>query len=84
MFEAKGGQWADAELQRSAERIPWARLAEGFEGLSSAQARLAYAQSAAAVQALLDLGAESNTVAATEAGCPQAEIQGWRLSGDSA
>lgn len=53
-FEATGAEWVTAELARTPERVPFARLAESFDGLSDAQARLAYAQSAAAVRTLID------------------------------
>lgn len=55
-FEPEGSAWAARELATSPRRLPLQRLASGFAGLSGADARLAYAQSAAAVRLLLDEG----------------------------
>lgn len=55
-FEPSGGGWADAELARSTTRLPLARLAGSFSDLSTEQARVAYAQSAAIVAALFERG----------------------------
>lgn len=55
LFEPNGLQWADSQLTSSETRIPHSRLATGFSGLSGRDARLAYAQSATAVQKLIDL-----------------------------
>ena len=56
LFEPTGAAWADSELARSNRRLTLGRLAGSFSGLSGADARLAYAQSASAVQALVDQG----------------------------
>jgi hypothetical protein len=53
-FEAADAAWAQAVLARSPVRIPFARLAESFDGLSEPEARLAYAQSAVIVRALIE------------------------------
>jgi hypothetical protein len=53
-FEPKGPAWSDAQLGSSRYRIPLQRLAAGFDRLSGGQARMAYAQSGAAVRALLE------------------------------
>ena len=53
MFEPSGAAWSDAQLESSKYRLPLSRLASGFEKLSGAQARIAYAQSGAAVRVLL-------------------------------
>ena len=55
-FEPGGGPWAQEQLTSSSLRLPMQRLAAGFDRLSGAQARMAYAQSASAVRAMLDLG----------------------------
>ncbi|MBI2189032.1 MAG: tetratricopeptide repeat protein [Acidobacteria bacterium] len=55
-FEPSGTEWADGQLARSPARLPFARLAGSFEKLSTGEARLAYAQSAAIVSALLERG----------------------------
>jgi tetratricopeptide (TPR) repeat protein len=54
MFEPNGETWADQQLASSTYRIPLQRLANGFDRLSGAQARMAYAQSGAAVRALME------------------------------
>lgn len=53
-FEPDGASWAETQLARSETRLPLARLAESFAPLSTAEARLAYAQSAAIVRALFE------------------------------
>jgi hypothetical protein len=55
-FEPDGGAWAEAQLAKSDARLPLKRLAGGFGGLSTTEARTAYAQSAALVRALMDQG----------------------------
>lgn len=55
-FEPSGSDWADLQLARSAERLPLSQLAGSFAPLSTADARLAYAQSAALVAALFERG----------------------------
>jgi tetratricopeptide (TPR) repeat protein len=54
MFEPRGETWADQQLGSSGYRIPLQRLSAGFDRLSGAQARMAYAQSGAAVRTLMD------------------------------
>jgi hypothetical protein len=56
LFEPTGDAWATAQLAGAERRVPLAQLAGGFDGLSGADARLAYAQSAEAVRALVDHG----------------------------
>lgn len=56
LFEPTGDAWAEAQLAGSTTRLPLTRLAGSFAGLSTVEARLAYAQSAATVRALLDQG----------------------------
>lgn len=63
LFEPTGDAWAAAQLSGSATRLPLERLAGSFERLSPADARIAYAQSAAAVRALLDHGGAAAVVA---------------------
>jgi hypothetical protein len=55
MFEPSGPEWSDAQLASSNYRLPLRRLAAGFGALSGAQARMAYAQSAGTVRALVEL-----------------------------
>ena len=43
--------------------LPYSRLAGSFDGLTGGQARLAYAQSAAAVQKMIDLAGAPNVMA---------------------
>jgi hypothetical protein len=56
MFEADGAAWSQQELTKEPARLPFSRLAGSFEKLSGADARLAYAQSAAVVRTLFDGG----------------------------
>ncbi|MBI3049405.1 MAG: tetratricopeptide repeat protein [Acidobacteria bacterium] len=55
-FEPGGGGWAEGQLAGSTARLPLARLTGSFGSFSTAEARLAYAQSAAIVAALFDRG----------------------------
>ena len=55
-FEPDGEAWAAAQLAGAPERLPLGRLTGGFAQLSSPEARLAYAQSAGLVRAMLDRG----------------------------
>ena len=55
-FEPGGSAWAEGQLAGSTSRLPLARLTGSFASLSAADARLAYAQSAAIVTALVDRG----------------------------
>ena len=56
MFEPTGDAWIDEELSRTPTRLPLKRLIDSFGDLSGADARLAYAQSAAIVRTLFDSG----------------------------
>ncbi|MBF8300505.1 MAG: hypothetical protein HW394_875 [Acidobacteria bacterium] len=56
MFEPDGSAWSEEQLSRAPARLPLRRLAESFGGLPGAEARLAYAQSAAIVGTLFDRG----------------------------
>jgi len=56
MFEPGGDEWIDAQLSKSDARLPLVRLAGGFSALSTADARMAYAQSAAIVRTLFERG----------------------------
>ena len=56
MFEPDGGAWSLEQLSKAPARLPLQRLTDGFGELSGAEARLAYAQSAAMVRALFDSG----------------------------
>jgi tetratricopeptide (TPR) repeat protein len=56
MFERDGASWSETELTRSAVRLPLARLAGSFASLSTAEARVAYAQSADIVRNMFDRG----------------------------
>jgi hypothetical protein len=62
-FEPDGRQWSEATLAEVPSRIPLARLAGTFGNLSDAQARVAYAESAAAVRQLLDQAGPAAMVA---------------------
>ena len=54
VFEPEGAGWAEAQLARETRRRPMGRLAGDFTRLSAAEARVAYAQSAAIVRALFE------------------------------
>jgi tetratricopeptide (TPR) repeat protein len=56
MFEPDGAEWSRQLLARQPARLSVRRFAESFESLSGADARAAYAQSAALVGTLLDGG----------------------------
>jgi len=58
-FEPQGRAWADGQLARSTTRLPLATLAGSFGSLSPEDARMAYAQSATLVAALLERGSAS-------------------------
>lgn len=53
-FEPNGSSWSHTQLSSTEARVPAGKLSGGFGGFSRADARMAYAQSAAAVQHLLD------------------------------
>ena len=55
-FEPDGETWAATQLAGSPDRLPLSRLTGSFAPLSSGEARLAYAQSAGLVRAMLDRG----------------------------
>jgi tetratricopeptide (TPR) repeat protein len=63
LFEGTPDNWASTQLSKSDRRLTLDRLARSFAGLSSADARLAYAQSAATVRALVDHGGAPAVVA---------------------
>ena len=63
LFEPTGEAWTDMQLSGDAARLPLDRLDGGFARLSGAEARMAYAQSAALVRALLNHGGPSAVVA---------------------
>lgn len=63
MFEPGGSEWADAQLSHSPTRLSLDRLANPFSDLNGTDARMAYAQSAAAARALLDEGGAAAVVA---------------------
>jgi len=53
-FEPQGPAWIDAQLASSNYRMPLQKLAGGFGGLTGGRARMAYAQSGAAVRSLME------------------------------
>jgi tetratricopeptide (TPR) repeat protein len=63
MFEPDGEGWTDLQLAASDTRLTLEQLGRGFGGLSTGDARIAYAQSAAVVRALLDQGGPAVVVA---------------------
>ena len=65
-FEPDEGAWAETELAKSGARLPLQRLVRGFGGLSTTEARTAYAQSAALVRTLLGQGGPTSVVALLE------------------
>lgn len=62
LFEPDGLAWADAQLARSRVRLPYDRLASGFGRLPGSDARLAYAQGAAAAHRLIELAGTTAVV----------------------
>jgi tetratricopeptide (TPR) repeat protein len=75
-LEPEGPRWAEEQLRATSVRVPLAQLTRGFRGLSAAQARAAYAQSALAVKGLLDQQGAASVVALLQAvgrGVPFAE-----------
>ena len=62
IFEPDGQAWAEAQLARSGARLPYDRLARGFGALAGAEARLAYAQGAAAAGRLIELAGTPGVV----------------------
>ena len=63
MLEPDGGARTQAELARTPERLPFDRLARNFRQLSPAEARIAYAQSAAIARTLFDQAGAPTVVA---------------------
>jgi hypothetical protein len=63
LFEPEGQQWAEKQLARTSERVDHGKLGNGFGSFSGREARLAYAQSAVAVQKLIDLVGPAAVVA---------------------
>ena len=56
MFEPDGAAWSEGELAQFKGRLPLAALGGSFSSFSTADARLAYAESAGVVHALFDAG----------------------------
>jgi hypothetical protein len=63
VFEPEGRAWAEGQLAKTTTRLPAETLAGSFAGLSGAKARIAYAQSAAAVDKLIELAGTAAVVA---------------------
>jgi len=63
LFEPEGRSWAEEQLSKTTTRLPADTLAGSFAGLSGAKARLAYAQSAVAVDKLIELSGTAAVVA---------------------
>lgn len=63
LFEPTGEAWTDMQLWGNAARLPLERLDGGFARLSGTDARMAYAQSAALVRAMLNHGGPAAVVA---------------------
>jgi tetratricopeptide (TPR) repeat protein len=55
LFEPDGLEWATRQLAATEKRLPHDRLSGRFGGLTTADARLAYAQSAVTVQRFIEL-----------------------------
>jgi hypothetical protein len=53
-FEGNSGAWADQQLAASPARLSLQQLSGSFAGLSTAEGRMAYAQSAVTVRRLID------------------------------
>ncbi len=62
LFEPDGLDWARRQLAQSDLRLPHERLVRGFAGLSGVEARMAYAQSAVAVDRLIELAGTAAVV----------------------
>lgn len=56
MFEPDGASWSDTQLADTSMRLPLTRLGDSFARMSTAEARVAYAQSAGIVHAMFDRG----------------------------
>ena len=54
MFEPGGQPWAATQLSSGTYRVPQGQLVGGFDGLTGDQARMAYAQSAETVRAMIE------------------------------
>lgn len=63
VFEPEGRTWADEQLAKTSTRLSSEALAGSFAGLSGAKARVAYAQSALAVDKLIELSGTAAVVA---------------------
>jgi tetratricopeptide (TPR) repeat protein len=63
LFEPEGRSWAEEQLSKTTTRLPADTLSGSFAGLSGAKARLAYAQSAVAVDKLIELSGTAAVVA---------------------
>ena len=62
LFEPEGRVWAQEQLAKTRKRLPSDTLAGSFAKLSGADARVAYAQSAIAVDQLIELGGTAAVV----------------------
>jgi hypothetical protein len=63
VFEPEGRTWAGEQLAKTRTRLTADTLAGSFAGLSGAKARVAYAQSAVAVDKLIELSGTAAVVA---------------------
>ena len=63
VFEPAGRTWAEDQLAKTTTRLSADTLAGSFSGLSGAKARVAYAQSAVAVDKLIELSGTAAVVA---------------------
>ncbi len=62
-FEPEGRTWAEAEAAKTKTRVTPAALAGSFEAFTGGEARVAYAQSALAVQKMMDLAGSTGVMA---------------------
>jgi tetratricopeptide (TPR) repeat protein len=62
LFEPTGEAWTDTQLSNPGPRLPLEQLAGSFERLAKDEARLAYAQSAGLVRAMLNHGGPAAVV----------------------
>jgi tetratricopeptide (TPR) repeat protein len=62
VFEPNGRDWATEQLTKMSVRVPPSRLSAGFDGFNSSEAQAAYAQSAAAVDRLIELAGTAAVV----------------------
>ncbi len=62
-FEPEGRAWAEAQVAKAPAHLPHARLAGSFESLTGREAGLAYAQSALAVQKMMEMAGTAGVMA---------------------